>query len=77
MKLSTKITTSKVFVTSFTNHVTQIKMNHSFYFYSSNNVVAESSIDRLACGLGGKIVLPHIISNIPAMLSNTAEWQYR
>ncbi|XKL61021.1 hypothetical protein PGB90_008078 [Kerria lacca] len=42
----------------------------------NNNVVAESSIDRLACGLGGKIVLPHIISNIPAMLANS-DWRYR
>ncbi|XP_065207829.1 importin-5 [Planococcus citri] len=42
----------------------------------NNNVVAESSIDRLACGLGGKIVLPHIISNIPAMLSNS-DWRFR
>lgn len=42
----------------------------------NNNVIAESSIDRLACGLGGKIVLPHVISNIPAMLSNS-DWRYR
>lgn len=46
------------------------------FIFCSNNVVAESSIDRLACGLGGKIVLPHIIANIPAMLSN-ADWRYR
>lgn len=48
----------------------------SYFSIYSNNVIAESSIDRLACGLGGKIVLPHVISNIPAMLSNS-DWRYR
>lgn len=42
----------------------------------SNNVVAESALDRLACGLGGKTMLPLIVQNIPSMLSNT-EWEYR
>lgn len=42
----------------------------------SNNVVAESAIDRLACGLGGKTMLPQIVQNIPSMLSNT-DWKYR
>lgn len=41
-----------------------------------NNVVAESALDRLACGLGGKAILPHIVSNIPNMLSNS-DWKYR
>ncbi len=27
----------------------------------SNAVVAESALDRLACGLGGKTVFPHIL----------------
>nr|CAG4651581.1 EOG090X00U8 [Triops cancriformis] len=42
----------------------------------SNHVVAESALDRLACGLGGKTVLPHVLSNIPTMMSNP-NWQYR
>lgn len=41
-----------------------------------NNVIAESALDRLACGLGGKAILPHIISNIPNMLNNP-DWKYR
>lgn len=41
-----------------------------------NNVVAESALDRLACGLGGKTMLPHIVQNIPSMLSNS-DWKYR
>ena len=36
----------------------------------SNSVAGESSLDRLACGLGGKTVLPHIIVTVPQMLQN-------
>ena len=42
----------------------------------SNAVVAEAALDRLACGLGGKSVLPHIVQSLPAMLSNP-DWKYR
>jgi len=42
----------------------------------SNAVVAESALDRLACGLGGKTVFPHIIQLTPTMLQN-ADWKYR
>ncbi|XP_076289616.1 karyopherin beta 3 [Lasioglossum baleicum] len=42
----------------------------------SNTVVAESSLDRLACGLGGKTMLPQIVQNIPSMLNNS-DWRYR
>lgn len=35
---------------------------------NDNNIIAESALDRLACGLGGKSVLPHIISSLPTML---------
>ncbi|XP_011878216.1 PREDICTED: importin-5 [Vollenhovia emeryi] len=42
----------------------------------SNTVVAESALDRLACGLGGKTMLPQIVLNIPTMLNNT-DWKYR
>ncbi|EEB10904.1 Importin beta-3, putative [Pediculus humanus corporis] len=42
----------------------------------SPNIIAESALDRLACGLGGKTVLPVIVENIPGMLSNS-DWKYR
>lgn len=42
----------------------------------SNAVVAESALDRLACGLGGKTVFPHIMQMTPTMLQN-ADWKYR
>ncbi|GLV41396.1 Karyopherin beta 3 [Carabus blaptoides fortunei] len=42
----------------------------------SNNVVAESALDRLACGLGGKMILPLIVHNIPGMLANP-DWKHR
>jgi importin-5 len=48
-------------------------LNHNNF---SNSVVAESALDRLACGLGGKTMLPHIIQNIPPMLNNQ-DWKYR
>lgn len=43
---------------------------------SDNNCIAESALDRLACGLGGKTVLPHILKTIPTMLSH-ADWNQR
>lgn len=43
---------------------------------SDNTVIAESALDRLACGLGGKTVLPHIVSNISSMLANE-NWMQR
>lgn len=43
---------------------------------SDNNIIAESALDRLACGLGGKMVLPHIINNIPHMLEHP-DWKQR
>ncbi|XP_014288134.1 importin-5 [Halyomorpha halys] len=42
----------------------------------SNNVVAESALDRLACGLGGKTILPQVLQNIPNMLTHE-NWKYR
>jgi len=42
----------------------------------SNSVVAESALDRLACGLGGKTVFPHIMQITPTMLQNP-DWKYR
>ncbi|XP_067614434.1 importin-5 [Eurosta solidaginis] len=43
---------------------------------SDNNVIAESSLDRLACGLGGKTVLPHVMNALPNMLGHT-DWKQR
>ncbi|XP_046806157.1 importin-5 isoform X2 [Lucilia cuprina] len=43
---------------------------------SDNNVIAESSLDRLACGLGGKTVLPQVMNSLPAMLGH-ADWKQR
>ena len=42
----------------------------------SNSVVAESALDRLACGLGGKTVFPHILEHTPTMLA-MQDWKYR
>ncbi|KAK4879979.1 hypothetical protein RN001_008125 [Aquatica leii] len=41
-----------------------------------NNVVAEAALDRLACGLGGKTILPLVIQNVPAMLASN-DWKQR
>jgi len=40
------------------------------------SVIAESALDRLACGLGGKTMLLHILSNVSTMLTNP-NWKYR
>ena len=42
----------------------------------SNPITGESAMDRLACALGGKTMLPHILANVNQMLSN-ADWRYR
>jgi hypothetical protein len=42
----------------------------------SNPITGESAMDRLACALGGKTMLPHILSNVNQMLAN-ADWRYR
>lgn len=41
-----------------------------FYCLSSNAVAGESALDRIACGLGGKIILPMIKQHIMQMLHN-------
>lgn len=38
--------------------------------YFSNAVAGESALDRMACGLGGKLVLPMIKEHIMQMLQN-------
>ncbi|XP_026686973.1 importin-5-like, partial [Diaphorina citri] len=42
----------------------------------SNTVVAETGLDRLACGIGGKTILPIIMNTVPDMLANP-DWKYR
>jgi len=42
----------------------------------SNAVVGEQAVDRIACALGGKTVLPYAFSVLPAMLQNP-DWKYR
>lgn len=41
-----------------------------------NNVVAEAALDRLACGLGGKCILPLVTQNVPLMLASP-DWKQR
>lgn len=47
-----------------------------YLYFSSMSVMAESALDRLACGLGGKTMLPHILTNVSTMLANP-NWKYR
>nr|XP_026689827.1 importin-5 [Ciona intestinalis] len=42
----------------------------------ANTVAGENAIDRFACALGGKTILPHIMSTVPPMLQNE-DWRYR
>ncbi|RDD39148.1 Importin-5 [Trichoplax sp. H2] len=42
----------------------------------SNPIVAEFALDRLAMALGGKAILPHIVSVVPQMLQN-GDWRYK
>ncbi|XP_062302426.1 importin-5 [Osmerus eperlanus] len=44
--------------------------------FDSNAVAGESALDRIACGLGGKIMLPMIKQHIMQMLQNP-DWKYR
>jgi hypothetical protein len=43
---------------------------------TSNAIVGETSLDRLANALGGKVILPHIIRNITSML-RSEDWHCR
>ncbi|XP_071481332.1 importin-5-like [Diadema antillarum] len=42
----------------------------------SNAVAGESALDRFACGIGGKTMLPHIIAIVPSLLQNE-DWKSR
>ena len=50
-----------------------ISLNNFCY---SSMAFAESALDRLSCGLGGKTIMPHVGQNIPGMLSHP-DWRYR
>lgn len=41
----------------------------------SNPITGESAMDRLACALGGKTMLPHILTNVNTMLANCIEFK--
>lgn len=45
-------------------------------FSRSNNVVAESALDRMCCGLGGKSMLGLIVEQVPGMLASE-DWRRR
>uniref|UniRef100_A0A8C7NH41 TOG domain-containing protein n=1 Tax=Oncorhynchus mykiss TaxID=8022 RepID=A0A8C7NH41_ONCMY len=49
---------------------------NGYSVYKSNAVAGESALDRMACGLGGKMVLPMIKQHIMTMLQNP-DWKYR
>ncbi|XP_065841037.1 importin-5-like isoform X3 [Oscarella lobularis] len=42
----------------------------------SSAVVGETSLDRLACALGGKAILPHVTPAVSQMLCHS-DWRYR
>lgn len=47
-------------------------INHCY----RNYVAAESALDRMCCGLGGKIMLALIVGRVPEML-NSEDWRRR
>lgn len=44
--------------------------------YFRNYVAAESALDRMCCGLGGKIMLGLIVGKVPEML-HSEDWRRR
>nr|CAB3256613.1 importin-5 [Phallusia mammillata] len=42
----------------------------------ANTVAGENALDRFACAVGGKTMLPHIMATVPPMLQNP-DWRYR
>lgn len=44
--------------------------------FESNNVIGETSLDRLACSVGGKTILPLVLETISTMLQNP-DWRHR
>lgn len=50
--------------------VIHCQLRDLFLVPHSNAVAGESALDRIACGLGGKIILPMIKQHIMQMLQN-------
>ncbi|KAI1286009.1 Importin-5 [Halotydeus destructor] len=44
--------------------------------YESDAVIGETSLDRLSCSVGGKVILPIVVANINLMLRNP-DWRHR
>ncbi|XP_062521468.1 importin-5-like isoform X2 [Corticium candelabrum] len=42
----------------------------------SNAIAGETALDRLACALGGKVVLPYVTAAVAPMMANS-DWRYR
>lgn len=42
-----------------------------------NSTVGEQSLDRVACALGGNVVLPEVFKVLPQLLADQAKWQNR
>ena len=55
----------------FSKYFSTVKHSYNHTVSFSNAVVAESALDRLACALQGKTMLPHILANVPPMLQNS------
>ena len=54
----------------------EINCLFTLFFPYSNSVVAESALDRISCGLGGKTVFQHILNLTPQMLQQP-DWKFR
>ena len=39
--------------------------------YCSNAIAGESALDRLACALGGKTMLPEILKKLPELMQHS------
>lgn len=57
-------------MTYFVSVLILFVLNTLFCCVFSNAVAGESALDRMACGLGGKLVLPMIKEHIMQMLQN-------
>lgn len=56
--------------------LTFVYLFHECFLPYSNNIVGETSLDRLACAIGGKTVFPIAINIISQMLQNV-DWKQR
>lgn len=44
---------------------------------TSDNKIASQSLDRIACALRGKTLVPVLFEHMPRMLRNAAQWKVR